>query len=443
MKLLVLSSGFPYPVDAGRKLVLAGFLDFAVGALGPDKVMLVCISGDKAERDAIHLAPCRTIFLKPPFYMLRLVNVLLYSIVLRQHAIQEMLVAASGIESRVDGLVAEFGPDIIFIDTIRMVGSLRSELRRRCRSVLYLDDLYSLRYLRMIEAMNRFPDAELDPLGTFGRFLPWWLPGVARIRGLQRFLLAFESTLLARREKAMPGLFDTVLLLNRVEVTALSAKAAATNVVTIKPLIPERIIGSCARRFQGSPTFLFLGNLKYSANRFGLSLFFNQAMPRLMALRPDAKLLVVGDGVDAALREMASRFGEQVRFLEYVQDLDSVADNCAAMVVPLAFGSGIKLKVVDALARGLPFVSTPYGVEGIDVMDEVHCLIENTIAAFPEAMLRLLDTDLNARLSEAGRTHYAAHLSRGPVQSVYREAILGETWPGRSIQETLSSGKAG
>src|SRR4029079_7878484 len=73
-------------------------------------------------------------------------------------------------------------------------------------------------------------------------------------------------------------------------------------------------------------------------------------------------------------------------------------------VVPLLAGGGMRVKILDAWARGLPVVSTTIGAEGLDARDGDNLLLADTTAAFAEAVNRVLgDAALAARLSEAGR----------------------------------------
>jgi glycosyltransferase involved in cell wall biosynthesis len=79
------------------------------------------------------------------------------------------------------------------------------------------------------------------------------------------------------------------------------------------------------------------------------------------------------------------------------------------MVAPIRFGSGTKLKVLDAMASGVPLLSTPCGIEGLDLVDGVHALIAST----PQQML-----DALSRL--AASADFAAQLARHAHQLVHQ-----------------------
>jgi glycosyltransferase involved in cell wall biosynthesis len=428
MRLLVLTSNFPYPANGGSKVWLAGFLDYAVATLGVENVVLCCVSSVREEADAA-LAPCRVVLFAPAPAILRGVSVAFNSLLLRRRAIQEMLTAVPrGTARRVGDLFNTFDPEIVLVDTVRMVQHLPARTRGVWRRVIYLEDLHSLRYRRMLSSMDDYPEARIDPLGTFRRFVPAPLCGLVRSGAVRRRLLAVESTILARREMAMPGQFDQVLLANPNEATHLSQLTGASNVSAIRPLLrraPPRRGKVPKRCFTGEPTFLFLGNLHTPANSFGLTLFLRHAMPRFLARIPLGRLLIIGTGANRELRQLGASFGRQVSFAGYVENLDAHCRTAAAMVVPLVFGTGIKIKVIDALARGLPIISTSCGIEGFDLEPDVHCLVEDDLSRFADAMVRLLDPAFNADVTRRIQRYYSEHLAPEVVERSYRALLLG------------------
>ena len=87
------------------------------------------------------------------------------------------------------------------------------------------------------------------------------------------------------------------------------------------------------------------------------------------------------------------------------------------MVVPIRAGSGMRVKILDALARGMPIVTTSVGCEGIEVTSGTHVLIADSPAAFAAAVVRTLTDDaLVTALSTA---------SRRLAEVRYDEAVVG------------------
>ena len=69
------------------------------------------------------------------------------------------------------------------------------------------------------------------------------------------------------------------------------------------------------------------------------------------------------------------------------------------MIVPITIGSGIRMKILEAASRGVPFVTTTVGVEGIPVENGVHCFVADTPGDFFEAVVKLQDTELRRRFA--------------------------------------------
>jgi glycosyltransferase involved in cell wall biosynthesis len=149
-------------------------------------------------------------------------------------------------------------------------------------------------------------------------------------------------------------------------------------------------------------------------------------MPRFLARVPMGRLLVIGTGANRELCQLGASFGRQVSFAGYVENLDAYCCSAAAMVVPLVFGTGIKIKVIDALARGLPIISTSCGTEGFDLEPGVHCLVEDDLSRFADAMVRMLDPAFNADLTRRILRYYREHLAPQEVERSYRALLLGD-----------------
>jgi glycosyltransferase involved in cell wall biosynthesis len=142
---------------------------------------------------------------------------------------------------------------------------------------------------------------------------------------------------------------------------------------------------------------LFVATFTYEPNQAGLRFMIDQVLPLVWAELPDAELVVVGRGLD----EPPSQ-DPRVKTLGFVEDLRPVYAQARCAVVPLLQGGGTPLKLVEALARGLPVVATPAAVKGLDVRDGEHCLIADGAEAFATALVSLLRDD-HGELGRRGR----------------------------------------
>jgi glycosyltransferase involved in cell wall biosynthesis len=99
---------------------------------------------------------------------------------------------------------------------------------------------------------------------------------------------------------------------------------------------------------------------------------------------------------------------------------------CSAMIVPLLFGSGVKVKTLEALACGLPVISTHFGAEGIisGPAEPAGIIVENDPRRFPRHMRALLDPQTNAGLRRQAREFFSAKFSADAGARRY-DALFG------------------
>ena len=152
---------------------------------------------------------------------------------------------------------------------------------------------------------------------------------------------------------------------------------------------------------------LFVGSFGHGPNRSGARLLLDGIWPRVRRTWPGATLELAGRGSEefVADRGGSDHWSAQgVTALGYVDDLGPVFRRCNAFAAPLTEGGGIKIKVLEALARGVPVVTTAVGAEGIAAADGTALLVAPADADFADALLRVAgDRTLAGHLAQGGR----------------------------------------
>ena len=156
-------------------------------------------------------------------------------------------------------------------------------------------------------------------------------------------------------------------------VAGFRGSAAVPNSVTIEG-------ATDAARRPSPPRLLMVGNFGYWPNVEGAQWFVRQVLPLIRASHPDVQLTICGPGSETL------PFGRGL-----VADLDAEYAVAHVALVPLQHGSGSRIKAIEAFAHGVPVVGTTIGLDGLDVTDELHCLIADDAAAFARAVQRVLD----------------------------------------------------
>jgi glycosyltransferase involved in cell wall biosynthesis len=151
-------------------------------------------------------------------------------------------------------------------------------------------------------------------------------------------------------------------------------------------------------------TVVFSGAMDSRSNIDGISFLMEEVWPHLMALRPDARMIVAGRNPPQALVEKARARRLNWEFTGYVDDIRAPVLAGSVSVIPLRVGSGTRLKAFEAVALGRPIVSTTIGVEGLPLEPGRHCLIADDGPAFAQALARLLeDREERVRIARAAR----------------------------------------
>ncbi|HET6547366.1 MAG TPA: glycosyltransferase [Solirubrobacter sp.] len=213
--------------------------------------------------------------------------------------------------------------------------------------------------------------------------------GPARARGLVR------AAATKRVERTAAPRADAVLCVSDADA-AYYARLGAKPV-----LVPNGVDDDLLDAPAGPPEadrVLFFGQLDYLPNAVGLRRFLADGWPRLLASRPGARLRVVGPGAAERLEHAPN-----VELAGFVDDIGAELAAAAVVVVPLWQGGGTRLKVLEALARSRPVVSTPLGATGIGFRDGEHGLLAADPAGLADAAFAVLgDPALAARLGAGG-----------------------------------------
>jgi glycosyltransferase involved in cell wall biosynthesis len=149
-------------------------------------------------------------------------------------------------------------------------------------------------------------------------------------------------------------------------------------------------------------TLIYNGSLTYSANYDAIRYFLSEVYPLTKQQVPDVSLTITGSTSGVDLSSLA--IDESVHLSGYVDDIRIPVSQASACIVPIRQGGGTRLKILEAMALGTPVVATSKAAEGLEVTPNQDILIADAPAEFATQVVRLLrDPALTQRLATNAR----------------------------------------
>lgn len=171
---------------------------------------------------------------------------------------------------------------------------------------------------------------------------------------------------------------------------------------------------------------LFVGNFEYAPNVDAVEWMLEQVMPEVWKQSPDVRLCLCGYALPA---QWQARWRDpRIEWRGFVENLQQVQSQSSVFLAALRDGGGSKLKVLEAMAAGLPLVATPQAVSGLQVQSGTHYLGGGDAQALVQALLKLLaEPVLAQQLGEAGRRYVSDQhdwtRSADQLEAVYAELL--------------------
>jgi polysaccharide biosynthesis protein PslH len=237
-----------------------------------------------------------------------------------------------------------------------------------------------------------------------------------RMRQNAPFILKPVAAIEAQRIKRYEGMilqnFDHTLAVTEQDCSALleAAKLSVPLIpgkeprVKVIPIAVDTGIIQPVERNPVSMNIVTLGTLHYPPNADGIRWFINQVFPLIQERIPEATLTIIGKNPPRDFQEIAKQRPDSITLTGYVPDLTPYLEQSTLMVVPVRAGGGMRVRILEAFARGMPVVTTTVGLEGIDAKPGEEVLVADTAEDFAEAVVKCLrNCELQEYLGGRGR----------------------------------------
>lgn len=230
-------------------------------------------------------------------------------------------------------------------------------------------------------------------------------------------------------ERIMIPRFDYCLAISNEDKKKLIKRRAERKKIFFLPTVFENRLHFSFKPL--IPTIIFFGDLEWWPNKDGIIWFMKKVFPLIKAQMTNVKLLIIGKRAGKKIKTLV-RGDPNIELIGYVPDLEPYLKKAGCFVVPLRTAGGIRIKLLTAMAAGLPIVSTPLGCEGVQVKNRKQVLLADEPKDFAKAVIEVLrNRKLATELSKAGLSfiekNYCEKEAKRVLRKIYRAELKKQT----------------
>ncbi len=402
MKVLLLTQVLPYPPDSGPKVKTWNVLKYL--AQCHEVTLVSFVRGDQSG-DIEHLKKyCHAV----------------YAVPMERGMLHNGLAMVRSLFSG--------QPWMMVRDDRAAMRRLLDQLTRETQfDIAHADQLNMAQYAARVPRAGKVLDAHNALWLLYKRLCQTMKPGP------QKWLLGRDWQLLKQYEGRICHEFDAVLAVSDEDkmalLKAMDEKEPGTDSSSHFVVIPIAIDTDEVSPVTFQPEanhILHIGTMFWPPNIDGILWFIREVYPFIREKRPTVTFDVVGARPPREIADLSEN-GTGINVTGYVADVTPYLEQAGVMVVPLRAGGGMRVKILNALAQGLPIVSTSLGCEGIAVTHGQDILVADRPLDFAEAVLQMLDKpDFAKQLGRNGRRlveqRYDYRRACPPIDAAYNQA---------------------
>lgn len=336
--------------------------------------------------------------LEEPSFIEKVKHVMWNSFIRAKWPIQASVMFSKRTKKTLDKIIYETKPDILICDMARTAEYIKNH--EECIRILDMDDLLSKRYYRQAELKN----ADGNFLGQYREKIPHLIQNLMKIEKISSWILKREGDLMKKYEIGIGTYFDKIFFCSPQDMQEYNVQKVEKKAECIHVAIDEKLYFHEFAKHKENKTICYLGNIDIAANQESLNFLLEKIVPILKKYLPEIKIRVVGRCSENTLKKY--EIYSDVYFTGQVEDIRPHVQECEVLVAPIQYGSGIKIKILESMALGLPVVTNILGVEGIDVKNGQEVFICETVDEYVKAILELLNnTTLQNKLVDNAKKY--------------------------------------
>lgn len=367
MRILIVTTRLPFPPYKGDKLRIFNIAKYLAQR---NQVKIVSLIKSKKEASYINELSKYKIEVVPVYLPLwkKLLNVTLG--LFSAKPLQVSWFYSKKMKVMIKKLIDDIKPDVVFYYLIRGAQYFDENFAEKTLNVLDLIDAISL-YL------YRFYNIEKNPI--------------------KRFLIFEEFKRVLSYEKIAEK-FDISFLCSNFDMEYLKSKGINANFKVIYNGINESFFEFGDNIAYDPKRIAFVGNLSYFPNTDAIYFFVREILPYILKKEPNAKFYIVGQNPPFKIKMMSS---ENIVVTGFVDDIKYEYLKSAVVVAPIRFGAGMQNKIIEAIALGVPVVTTTLSLNGLPPELREFVFVADQPEEFAIKVINVLNNpSIRLRLSE-------------------------------------------
>lgn len=393
-KVLFITTRLIYPVNDGRKVVLYNYCK-GLAEMHNCEVRLFSIIDEEEKNIKQPDFISKVYEINPPSKAEKINNLIFKSGLRNKWPLQVSLYYSKRIKKQLTEILEEYNPDIVISDMARTGEYLRDLDPTKYNKILDMDDILSKRYKRQYENGTTGKDA----LGAYSKKLPSFFNGILDKVDIMKYILNKEYKLLSKYEIDVSKYSDSIVFVSPLESNHFNNIIKEEKSIDITIGVDYNYFSTKVINEKKKNYIVFLGNMYVAHNKDAVSYFLNEIFPNIIKEIPDAVFRIVGRCSDEYKIELLKY--KNVELTGEVDDIRKYVQECEVAVAPLTYGSGIKTKILETMAMGVPVVTNSIGTEGLGVENYKEIISEDNKKNYYKSLIELMkNEDLKNKISK-------------------------------------------
>lgn len=404
-KVLFVTSRLIYPVNDGRKVVLYNYCKGLAEQHNCEVRLFTLLDKNEGSPEQPNFIK-KVYKARTPNKFEKIVNLVYKSFVLNKWPLQVSLYYSKKSKKYLNQVIKEYEPDIVIADMARTSEYLNDLDEIKYNKILDMDDILSKRYRRQAES----GDLGSNALGAYMKKLPESINKILNNGYIMKRILLKEANLLSKYEVSIADKYRSIIFVSPLEAKEFNLLINDNKSIDITIGVDYEYFSEQVVSYKKKNHIVFLGNMYVAHNKDAVNLFIKDIFPYILKDNPECIFRIVGRCSDDYKEEMSKY--NNIEITGEVDDIRKYVQECTVAIAPLKYGSGIKTKILETMAMGVPVITNSIGNEGIGLISRKQAIIENNTSNMAREIIELLNNEKmkNSIINEANDYIIKNHL---------------------------------